>query len=348
MLARLHILLPYTLTVAEDEEFPIYEMTDGDYTVRFLPPQRDPSMMFGKRPTGLKLNGKSALEANVMRIDFHKEEFDRAIAGSIDPPEDVIRRAVGEFHSRLRFTARAAHASAVSFPWSQWRLDYTNDDGSELEAREGYLRGRGSLQFQWSFIGISPEVWKNIFDLPPEFAVPVWNGLRLDALAALPSVGTAVVLAATSLEVFISVLLDRLASERGLSNNLWTWIRDREGRTLQQPSVEEQFDVLLKEFSGHSLKEDTGLWEAFKNLKSARNSFVHEGIARVGKTSLTKEGAMVLVSKVDGIIERIRGWIPEDMQWPVPQAKVNLEWTQMLVEPSDNAVQPTLDGAADD
>src|SRR5262249_13656712 len=163
---------------------------------------------------------------------------------------------------------------------------YTNDDGSELEAQEGYRRRRGSLQFHWSFIGISPEVWDNIFCLPPEFEVPVWDGLRLDALAALPSVGTAVVLAATSLEVFISTLLDQLASKRGLSENLWTWVRDRDGRTLQQPSVEEQFDVLLKELTGHSLKEDAVLWEAFKNLKSARNSFVHEGTARLGTATL--------------------------------------------------------------
>ena len=47
MLARLHILLPYTLTFAEGEEFPIYEIEDGGgYKVRFLPPQLDPSMMF--------------------------------------------------------------------------------------------------------------------------------------------------------------------------------------------------------------------------------------------------------------------------------------------------------------
>jgi hypothetical protein len=111
--------------------------------------------------------------------------------------------------------------------------------------------------------------------------------------------------------------------------------------------VEEQFDVLLKEFTGHSLKEDPLLWEAFKNLKTARNSFVHEGTARVGNTTLTKDEALVLVGKVDGIIGRIREWIPEDMRWPVPQAKVNLEWTQMLVEPSNKAVQPTPDGAAD-
>jgi hypothetical protein len=166
-------------------------------------------------------------------------------------------------------------------------------------------------------------------------------------LAALPSVGTAVVLAATSLEVFISTLLDQLASKQGVSDNLWKWIRDRDGKALQQPSVEDQFDVLLKEFTGHSLKEDAVLWEAFKNLKSARNSFVHEGTARIGNNALTKDDAHVLVGRVDGIIGRIREWIPENIRWPVPQVNVNLEWSQMLIEPSNKAVQPAPDGAAD-
>jgi hypothetical protein len=248
-------------------------------------------MMFGRQPSGLRLNGKPAFEANVMRIDFQKEDFVRTAADPIDPPEDVIRRAVSDFHARLRFTTRAAHASTVSFPGNQWRLDYTKDDGSELEAQKGYVRTRGIIQFQWSFIGISSEIWDKVFALPSGFDVPVWDGLRLDALAALPSVGTALVLAATSLEVFISVLLNDLASRQSLSDSLWMWITTRDGRILQQPSVEEQFDVLLKELTGHTLKEDAALWEAFKNLKSARNSFVHEGVARVGKTTLSKDDA---------------------------------------------------------
>jgi len=341
VLARLYILMPYTLTVAEGEQFRVYERKEGDYTVRFLPPQRDPALMFGRQPSALTLNGKPAFEANVMRIDFQKEEFDRTAAGPIDPPEDVIRRAVGDFHARLRFTTRAAHASTVSFPWNQWKRDYTKDDGSELETPKGYVRTRGSIQLQWSFIGISPEIWDNVFALPFGFEVPVWDGLRLDALAALPSIGTALVLAATSLEVFISVLLDDLVSRQSLSDSLWTWITTRDGRIFQQPSVEEQFDVLLKEFTGHTLKEDEALWEAFKNLKSARNSFVHEGVAMVGKTTLSKDDAAVLVGKVDNIIAKIREWIPEEMRWPVPQVQVNLEWTHTLIEQSKQS------GAAD-
>jgi len=50
MLARLYILMPYNVIVPEGEEFQIYETQDGDYKVRFLPPQRDPAMMFGPPP----------------------------------------------------------------------------------------------------------------------------------------------------------------------------------------------------------------------------------------------------------------------------------------------------------
>jgi hypothetical protein len=301
--------MPYTVIVAVGEEFPIYESTDGDYKIRFLPPMRDVALLSGRRPTNLTLNGKPAIEANVMRIDFHKNDFDRKADSLIDPPEAIIQRAVGEYHSRLRFIARAAHAHAASFPANQWRLDYTNDDGSPLESREGYVKGRGTIEIQWSYVAMSREVWDSMFSLPHDFEVPIWDGLHLDAVAALPNVGTAVVLAATSLEVFISVLLDKLASEQGMSASLWEWIRDREGRILQQPSVEDQFDVLLKQFSGHSLKEEAALWEAFKNIKSARNTFVHEGIARVGNVALTKDDAAALVGRVNGIVDKVREWI---------------------------------------
>ena len=116
---------------------------------------------------------------------------------------------------------------------------------------------------------------------------------------------------------------------------------DSRKENFQQPSVEEQFDVLLKEFTGHTLKEDEALWDAFKNLKSARNSFVHEGVAMVGMTPLSKDDAAALVGRVDCIIAKIREWIPEEVRWPVPEAQVNLEWTHTLIEPSKQS------GAAD-
>jgi len=335
MLARLHLLMPYAVTIAEGEEFRIAEGKDGDYIVQFLPPMRDEAALTGQRPSSLTLDGKPAVEANVMRIDFRKDSFERKVDTSIDPPEEVIRRAVELFHSRLRFVTRAAHAQPISFPHGGvWRLDYTNDDGSPLEAREGYARSKRTKHIRWSFIGLSRGIWDSLFSLPSGFVVPVWDELHLDALAALPNVGTAVVLAATSLEVFISVLLDNLAAKRGLSSTLWEWIKDREGRILQQPSVEEQFDVLLKELSGHSLKEKAELWEAFKKIKHARNKFVHEGIAKIGNSILTAEDAAPLLHRVNEIISTVREWIPEELKWPAPQEKVEVEATHTLIEPS--------------
>jgi hypothetical protein len=339
MLARLYLLMPYTVTIREGEGFPVYEAVDGDYKVLFLPPVRDLAMLTGRRPESLTLDGKPAIEANVMRIDFQKNDFNRAIGDSLDPPEDVIQRAVSEYHARLRFTTRAAHAEPVQL--NQWRLDYTNDDGSPLETREGYVRAHGTKHIRWSFIGLSREVWDYMFALPAGFEVPVWDGLRLDAQAALPEVGTAVVLAATSLEVFISVLLDKLASAQGMSTALWEWIRNR-GRRDQEPSVAEQFDVLLKEFCGHGLKEEAGLWEAFKNIRDARNTFVHEGTAKIGGSIVTADKAAALIPRVNEIISKVREWIPENLRWPEPQINVPFEATHTLIERSNQAEHSAL------
>lgn len=337
MLARLYILMPYTVHLIDGDQFPLYESVDGAYKVIFRPPVRAEIPGSRPPPEGLMLNNRPAFEANFICIDFYKEKFERAADGAMDPPEEVIRRAVGEFHSRLRFTTQAAHARPVSFPWSQWKLDYLNDDGSPLEKEEGLLRGRGTIRYEWSFIGLTKDVWDAMFNLPVTFEVPVWDSIRLDSQAALPNVGSAVVLATTALEVFISVLLDALAVKNGFSKEFWKWINergDKRGGWLRQPTVEEQYDVLLKQFCGHSLKDESMLWEAFKNLKSARNTFVHEGVAMLGKSPLTKDEAAILVGRVNDIIAKVREWVPEDLRWPRPEVKISLEFTQMLIEPS--------------
>lgn len=129
---------------------------------------------------------------------------------------------------------------------------------------------------------------------------------------------------------------------------LWDWISNREGRILQQPSVEEQFDVLLKEFCGHSLKEEAGLWEAFKNIKNARNTFVHEGTAKIGQSIVTADNAAALIPRINDIISKVREWIPENLIWPAPQINVQVEATHSLIEASGQAEQSTPHSAARD
>ena len=201
-------------------------------------------------------------------------------------------------------------------PWPKvsWRLRYLNDDESELPEENGLVRGHGRLGFSLAFAAVSPEVWDYVHSLPPSFEPPAWDGLRLDANNTIRHVGTAVVLAATCLEVFITHVLDSIAVKGAVPESLWRWI-NRRGDWLREPSTEEQFDTLLTILAGHSLKENLKLWEAFKNLRTARNTFVHEGMAKIGGKSVSEDDALTLVVRVNEIIALLRNWLPVDLRW---------------------------------
>jgi hypothetical protein len=136
----------------------------------------------------------------------------------------------------------------------------------------------------------------------------------MDARAALPHVGTAVVLAATALEVFVADVLKKASSAAPEKLDLWQWANNR-GDFKLDPSVEEKFGVLLKIFVGHSLKERNDLWEKFSYLKTARNKFVHEGVAKVAGTRLDSARAGELVAGAASIIDAVNEWLPEGLRW---------------------------------
>jgi len=257
----------------------------------------------------------AAYQADALRIDFWKEVFDRRKDGPCDPPEDVIRRSVNWFLVRLRYVTRAAQVRPLDFPLVSWRIRYLNDDETELQFDESLVRGRGAVKFTLGWIALKKTVWEDIHSLPVDYDPPPWDGLLLDAFDELPSIGPAVVLAVTSLEVFIAHVLDKLAELKPVDAILWKWINQR-GDWLREPTIEEQFDTLLKFLAGHSLREDEKLWEAFKNLKSARNSFVHEGVAKIGGSPITVEIARGLIQFASQAISAVRQWLPEELTWP--------------------------------
>ena len=187
-----------------------------------------------------------------------------------------------------------------------------------------------TAQFSWSFISCDPKLWDLLHSLPDDFAAPAWSTLLIDARGALPHVGTAVVLAATALEVLIAELLTKLAAQSTLPKKLWSWVNDR-GDWQKEPSVDEQYSVLLEVLTGHSLKEDNGLWEGLKNIRNARNSFVHEGCARIGRNPVTNEDVAALIQKADLIAAKIREWLPENLRWPVFDHTVKLEVGKIIL-----------------
>ena len=82
--------------------------------------------------------------------------------------------------------------------------------------------------------------------------------------------------------------------------------------------------------SGHSLKEELPLWELFKNLKTARNSFVHEGIPKVGGTEISSATAAKLVAGAADIVKKIREWLPPEFHWPYFEHKIQARFMKAL------------------
>ena len=316
MIARLGIAAPFLMAVPDSESFTVRAYLDSGCEVHIYPPMRSTEPLRADVPDAVEVNGKAAFFADLIRIDFVKDTFDRGEKGALDfdPPMEVISRAISSFCVRYRYVGRAPQVSPIPFPASTFRLEYLNDDGTPLEKEEGKSRARMGRGLQMAFVAMSPEIWEQIHTLAPDWQPPRWHDLLLDAQGALPRVGTAVVLAATALEVFIADTLDALAARGGVHPSLWEWINKRKDID-KNPAVEEQYDVLLKFFVGHSLKEDAALWTAFMNLKTARNKFVHEGAALVGGAEVTPQKAAELVGKARGITAKIREWLPPELQW---------------------------------
>jgi hypothetical protein len=117
-------------------------------------------------------------------------------------------------------------------------------------------------------------------------------------------------MASAALESFIAWALNVLHGERQLPEGLWKWINKREHWT-KEPSVSEKFDVLLRVFTGHSLKDQPVLWEQFVNLRKARNSLSHEGVIRIGDAAVGADKAKLLIGKADEIIKWVELLLPE-------------------------------------
>jgi hypothetical protein len=330
MIARLTVAVPFNMLVPADKVFQLRDYEDDGYTVRVRPPGQTDVPVVGNPPESALIDGDPAFVSNGLTIDFLKEAFNRRRGGEPDPPKALIVRALNSFLARLRYVTRGHLVQQVNRIPAPWRLRYLNDDESELQEDPELCRGLGSLSVTWSSININASTWQLLYELPPDYVAPVWDDLRLDAIAALPRVGTSIVLAFAALETFIAHILDALAAHAKIDDTLWKWINNR-GNFLKDPSTEEQFDFVLRLLTGHSLADDTKLWQIFTNLRGARNRFVHEGVARIGKNEppLTEEQASGLVVGAGQIIDWTRQWLPDEVKWQqfTPVISVEMQHT---------------------
>lgn len=341
MLARVHIVLPYVLLIPENENYKVYAYEVDGYQVRIYMPERsERADSYDDAETKL-INGAKAFNADVLRIDFQKEEFNRNEEEikendllSTDPPIELIKNVANEFLNRLRYVTNGSRIKLLDSPIPNWNIQYLNDDGTELDEEKGFVRGRFCRNFNFSYIAVNNEVWENAHSIKPSSPLPVWKNLLLDAEALLPEVGPTIILTFTSLEVFISTTLDSLVETGKVDKELWDWINSR--GPLKDPSITEKYDFLLKHILGVILKGNNPTWDAFKHLQKARNSFAHEGIAKIGDDIVTSDKAREFIIKAKEIIETIREALPEEHKWPEFKPEIEVVLTQALVKNENN------------
>lgn len=267
MIARVHVLLPFFITILDGENYSTFEYESSGYRIRFLQPQKSPRAQ--SIPYQVSVNRRPAYQADALVIEFQKDFFERSNDAPIDPDPGLILEAANSFIRSLRIVARAAVAGELA-ELSSFHIDYLDDDGSKFPKQEGVLQGKGGYGFPVNVIITDEPVWSAMKALPHDFQPFPWESLLLDAEAHLPNIGISLVLAYTSLEVMIERVLDILAIRAVKPDSLWKWINDRDD-FYKEPSIAEKFGPLLKIIAGKSPRDDQALWRNFTDLKKARN-----------------------------------------------------------------------------
>jgi len=313
MIARLYIQLPFSFFCPEGDIIsPIIYHKNG-YKICLFPPQKTNQPTIENDSYEVIVNKMHSFRSDFLKIDFIKEIFNRQIEKECDPPIEFIEQTVNSFILKYRFVSKGVQINTIRLSQSSWKIQYLNDDETELTEGEGLVRGRFGKNLHYTINSLTSNIWNNIRSLSVDFLPPEWDNLYLNALKALPDIGVAIVLTSISLEIFISSILDKLAQNPTIPSDLWYWVNNR--GIGKAPTSEEQYDNLLHILLGASLKEEPILWQAFLKIKKARNSFVHEGIAKIENKPLVIDEAIKLIHQSSEIINFIKTKLPDNLQW---------------------------------
>jgi len=345
MIARFRVLLPFTLYIRSADHLEPFEFSFRGYRTKAYPPMLAVLNQAETQSLAIATNklieqirraetqtstnwiimdGAPSIPGNLIQIDFLKDDFDRRRLESLtladwtnrgDPPIVVAFEASNRILSKIRAVARGGVIKYVDLERDWWRLDYLTDSEEEFPDDPALIRRKFGAPFNLAVTGVSSSVWAHIQELPPDYVPPGWDNLLLDAEALLPNVGASIVAVNAALEVFIKSCLDRLISGSSISPKLWEWINERND-WRKQPSVSEQFDVLLEVCAGRSLMEEPTLWEAFRNLREARNEFVHKGKPIIGGSEVTVSVATRLINRANEIVNWVEALLPADQRRP--------------------------------
>lgn len=336
MIARFHIFLPFDLFITDDEQIGMRgeisepglphaglviptawgyaERPDPTGTVHELTSEwlfkiKDPIFS-----DSCLYDSRRVARVNVIVFEFSADDFDRAREHfrKDGPLVESAYQVANNFLSRLRVFARLPQIRTLIPSHDPWQVQFLTDSRELLDQEEGKLRAArggsvnvGVFAFKRDAVVAVSERWAGSEPY-------VWDQLLLDAHAFWPNIGTSIVTAFAALETFVAWALEILQStNHAFPDDGWKWIMKR-GNWLKDPSVEEQYDALLSIIAQKSLKSDQELWITFKELKEARNSLVHEGIAKLRNgTPIDVSKAKTLIDGAAKIIEWAEALLPE-------------------------------------
>jgi hypothetical protein len=361
MIARFTVLLPIKITIPEGEPLTPETQTTPFGRLAIYPPMAaatsltsrlfDPAMPLMNladkvvpaapqaATSDVLLNDRKTTLANLLLIEYRKDSFVRDSPTQERAPDDPpVEHAFAVFNGllrRIRSATQAARIREVTPVTVIWRCEYLNDDGTPLVPDDRYIRVRTAVAFNFEGQALLKQHWDKIHTLPVDYAPPIWETLLLDAELMLPQVGPALVLAFASIETIASATMNHLAGHSPTPASLWEWLNAR--GPWKDPTIDEQCGDLLKVFVGRSLKDNALLWQAFKNLATVRNRFVHEGVATLGGKAVTEVECTALLAKAKEVIEFLEQFLPEPMRRPLTDVQMLWKSTQLLRAPGDGA-----------
>lgn len=327
MICRFNVVLPFRIGVVDRAALkPLQFLRDSDQVCIYPPfrarkvfvPERgelipiaEPDLLQNE-DDGRMVNRCPTIQGDLLRIDLVRDDFDRRESSSSDSLRSTLFQIANEFLTSLRTLTGSSLILPISIA-STMKIEYLNNDDSQLAPVEGLCRYENSTTVVLDFTPLDSDLWKGISSLLPTYEPPVFEALILDAHASRQEVGTSIVLLATALEVLVDTALKHTSTAVSLPEGLWNWINDRSGDYRKQPSVEEQWH-LLGIFTGRFLKRNTKPWAEYLKIKKARNSYVHKGRVDIDGKALAPADIGNMINAANEIIEFVRPVLPEEQQ----------------------------------
>ncbi len=354
MIARFRVLLPFSLLIAPDSPPAPISLTTRGSAATVHPPYRSaippewfavdatvavadvPARLYPARPqptSAVHVHGESpCVLADTLQVDL-QGDHDRTNDG-MEALVDHGFEVANEVVLRLRALVHGQQIRAFARQSTVFHLELLHDDETPLDPDPELLRISAGGVWKAEGLGVSPELWQAVEEAPDGARLNPWDALLLDARDVLPHIGPALVLASSAIETRAVSALDHLADAAGVAPDLWRWINDRQ--TRKEPSFVERLSVLLESISGKNLKRDEpDLWEGFQNLRTARNSFAHEGVAVLGRREVDLEAATRLVVTAGSIVQWLTQLTGDDGAPPFNPEEMGFHIRRLLVRGDD-------------